>query len=122
MYEARNRERGFERGFRGRGGYGRGGGFRSRYGGGYGGGYGNRRDNFNAQTTEGYNEYVTFKEKITQIEEAFLACLPEEDPSQTPETRLKHIEHYAALDPEEECKCEEELAKVKYMQFLSLLI
>ena len=45
---------------------------------------------------------------ITKIEEAFLACLPEEDPNQTPETRLKIIEEAAASKDLDESKIEGE--------------
>lgn len=54
---------------------------------------------------------MTFKEKITEIEEQFLANLPDEDPNQTPETRLKQIEQAAAQMSDEETKDEAEQKK-----------
>jgi hypothetical protein len=84
--------------------------------------FSNRNDTYEAHKAEAFNDYVAFKEKITQIEEAFLACLPEDDPNQTPETRLKQIEEAAELPSDEETKDSAEAEKIKNLKFLYKLI
>lgn len=108
-YESRDGGRGFRgRGFRGR--------YRSNR-------FERRREEFEAQRAEAMNDYVTFKEKITAVEEAFLAALPEEDDKLNPEARLKMIEEAAAKDSNEETKDgEKEAERIKHLKFLHRLI
>jgi len=84
--------------------------------------FNNRKDTYEAHKAEQFNDYVAFKEKITEIEEKFLAALPEEDPNQTPETRLKLIEEAVNYMSDEETKDSAEAERIAHLKFLNKLV